>query len=369
MDEEVHHKYEVASTLYKEGRFEEALALFEELSRDIPDSKHVIYSRGSCLVALNRVPEARIYLDELSRHHGTTAKQLRQKLESKMRDKLRENVKAAKQPDHAQEARAAARAARRRKSTRKPLMIISGVVVVLLIVAGLAVLKKRQDAANQPVLPKGLVAEGDGADQYGEPVVFYPAASDRSFTLAMFYGPAASESTGKYSQLEAKAGDKLAANWSEMRSHGGKGLQLLRPGTEPIADTSRDQMTHTTVFPRQGTSLQPPFAGTQMEYFFPKPETTLKTLKEILGEPVATEQWHGHGKEVGLTGEVLWWGNIGVAANPGGEITHVLMRSLPEPRHDEPAADNTAGSPSEGAPAAPASGETAQTAPEGQPTQ
>jgi Flp pilus assembly protein TadD len=63
MDEEVHHKYEVASTLYKEGRFEEALALFEELSTELPDSKHVIYSRGSCLVSLNRVPEARFFYD------------------------------------------------------------------------------------------------------------------------------------------------------------------------------------------------------------------------------------------------------------------------------------------------------------------
>jgi hypothetical protein len=263
-----------------------------------------------------------------------------------MREKLKEGLQTAKQGEHGHAGKGGnARPVRRRKTSKKPLFIALACIGVIVLVFAMMVAKKRSDLANQPELPPGLTAAGDGADQYGEPVTFFPATTEHSFALALFYGPAASEATGKYSKLDGKAGDKIAANWSEMKSRADKGLALVRPGTEPIDGTTRNRLTHTSVFPRQGTSLLPPFAGSPVEFFFPKAEATIKVLKELLGEPETVEQWLGHGREVGLTGEVFWWGNTGVAANPQGELTHILVRTLPSPEPAKPEAETEAARP------------------------
>jgi thioredoxin-like negative regulator of GroEL len=65
-EEDLHHEYTIAVELYKSGEYTDALALMERISEVRPSSRHVMYTRALCLVALGRVGEARAVRDRLS---------------------------------------------------------------------------------------------------------------------------------------------------------------------------------------------------------------------------------------------------------------------------------------------------------------
>lgn len=63
--------------------------------------------------------------------------------------------------------------------------------------------------------------------------------------------------------------------------------------------------------------------------FTPGPLTDLKQVVSKFGEPANKQIWSDElTRQVGLDGIVCWWGEIGIAANESGKITHVLRRQV-----------------------------------------
>jgi len=63
------NKFGQADMLYKQGRFDEALALLDELDQAFPNSPNVMYPRARCLVEVGETNEALDILDDLATHH------------------------------------------------------------------------------------------------------------------------------------------------------------------------------------------------------------------------------------------------------------------------------------------------------------
>lgn len=61
--------------------------------------------------------------------------------------------------------------------------------------------------------------------------------------------------------------------------------------------------------------------------FTPGPVTDLKQVINKFGEPTSKQIWSEVvTRQIGLDGILCWWGEIGIAANDAGKITHVLRR-------------------------------------------
>ena len=90
-------------------------------------------------------------------------------------------------------------------------------------------------------------------------------------------------------------------------------------------------MLHIVLFPIQGTSVIDKTAIQDPLTFQPAALKSLKEIKAEFGEPSEQELWSFKiAQDLGLNGVVCWWGGVGVAANVGGSITHVLLRKEPE---------------------------------------
>ena len=63
------NKFGQADMLYQQGRFDEALALLEELDQAFPNSPNVMFPRARCLVEIGETNEALDLLEELALHH------------------------------------------------------------------------------------------------------------------------------------------------------------------------------------------------------------------------------------------------------------------------------------------------------------
>lgn len=62
---EAQQRYQLASTLYKSGKYSEALALLEEVAQVFPNHAEVAYSRALCLRKLGRLKEVQKICDHL----------------------------------------------------------------------------------------------------------------------------------------------------------------------------------------------------------------------------------------------------------------------------------------------------------------
>lgn len=60
------NKFGQADQLFQQGRFDEALALLDELDQAFPNSPNVMYPRARCLVEIGETNEAMDLLDELA---------------------------------------------------------------------------------------------------------------------------------------------------------------------------------------------------------------------------------------------------------------------------------------------------------------
>jgi thioredoxin-like negative regulator of GroEL len=63
------NKFGQADMLYQQGRFDEALALLEELDQAFPNSPNVMFPRARCLVEIGETNEALDLLEDLALHH------------------------------------------------------------------------------------------------------------------------------------------------------------------------------------------------------------------------------------------------------------------------------------------------------------
>lgn len=62
------NKFGQADMLFQQGRFDESLALLDELDQAFPNSPNVMYPRARCLVEIGETNEALDVLDEITTH-------------------------------------------------------------------------------------------------------------------------------------------------------------------------------------------------------------------------------------------------------------------------------------------------------------
>jgi thioredoxin-like negative regulator of GroEL len=63
------NKFGQADMLFQQGRFDESLALLDELDQAFPDSPNVMFPRARCLLEIGETNEALDILDSLALHH------------------------------------------------------------------------------------------------------------------------------------------------------------------------------------------------------------------------------------------------------------------------------------------------------------
>lgn len=63
------NKFGQADMLFQQGRYDESLALLDELDTAFPNSPNIMYPRARCLVEIGETNEALDILDELTSHY------------------------------------------------------------------------------------------------------------------------------------------------------------------------------------------------------------------------------------------------------------------------------------------------------------
>jgi len=63
------NKFGQANLLFQQGRFDESLAILDELDQAFPNSPNVMFPRARCLLEIGETNEALDVLDELALHH------------------------------------------------------------------------------------------------------------------------------------------------------------------------------------------------------------------------------------------------------------------------------------------------------------
>ena len=99
----------------------------------------------------------------------------------------------------------------------------------------------------------------------------------------------------------------------------------IRSMREITKQTELKDKLHSVLFTTRAVPLKK-FKGAF--HFTPGAMTTLQAVLDKYGPPAETEPYPGKTFRswVGLDGAVQWWGYLGIAASPKGEITHILIR-------------------------------------------
>lgn len=354
--------YLVATELHKEGRYEEALRLLDELQQDRPDSKHVLYYRGLCLVALGRLTEATAVCDRLSSHHSESGRRLTAKLSARIADRVQSENSHIRPADavhppapsihSSDEGHPEVRgvpstrhaSASEDFATESPSAVwkgylFAGILLVSLIVAIAAFVVHRNQVREGMEPPPLPIPEGSVPDKFLDVVSFYPAERDRPYEFVVFLTPwDGSMPSSEMGTADDCVGNALVAEWPQMERDAGRALHAIG-GAEPLGGTPRDRMVKTLVLPGTAQGFTGPVQGRQVKTFVPGRVTDLAAVVASCGKPTRVESWEANGRCVGIAGKVQWWGRVGVAVDNGaagetGTITHVLLREypLPEPK-------------------------------------
>lgn len=327
--EDLHHEYEIAMDLYNAGDYADALALLNRLARECLDSKHVMYGRGLCLIALGRVGEAQAIRDRLAGYKERVARQLLAKLNAKLHEKLHE----MERPGHKAKGRS-------RSGVSKPRSYRSTVAVIILVMvaalaAALVIYMQYVRTTSEDGLPKIDESKtpfaGTDPDQYVEAATFLPTGSrDTAFHFAVFLSPPTREvSNAPTDAQEDCAGGPAVGDWTTVKAKIKRALGMSNSSDEMLKGVPRNKLVCTVVLPRSDIALTGKLEGKPVETFAPGSVKDLPSVIQACGKPERTEVWTQSGPSAGLTGEIQWWGRLGLAADATGQISHVLLQAYP----------------------------------------
>ncbi len=330
--EDLHHEYEIAMDLYKDGDYADALALFNRIAHECPDSKHVMYGRGLCLVALERVVEAQAIRDRLAGHKEKVARQLLAKLDAKLREKLHEMERAG----HKAESRSRSSVS----SISKPRASRSTVAVIILAVvaalaATLVIYMRYESTTSEESLSEIRESEtpfaGTDPDQYVEAATFLPTGSrETTFRFVVFLSPPTRDmSNAPTDAQEDCVGGPAVGDWTTMKAKIKKALGMSNSSDEMLKGVPRNKLVCTVVLPRSDIALSGKLDGKHVETFAPGSMKDLAAVIQACGKPERTEVWTQSGLSAGITGEIQWWGRLGLTADATGQISHVLLQAYP----------------------------------------
>ena len=330
-EEDLHHEYTIAVELYKGGDYENALRLMERIAEVRPGSKHVMYTRALCLIALGRIGEARAIRDQLSGDKGGTAKKFTKNLDAKLREKQNELEKTAQRTSSKRISSISSISSA--QPYRSFAAIAIGVVVIAaVLIGGILAFRARgaSDAQASAMIEEATPFTGNGPDQYVEAPLFLPSGRDASYRFAIFLAPAPKDlsNTPANAREDSVAGPAVS-DWAAASVKLRKALGMSNGTDEPLNDMPRDTLLATAVMPRAGIPLSGKLANKSVETFAPGNAKDVKSVIDACGKPERSETWSGLGSCVGLTGEVQWWGRVGLAADAEGKISHVLLQAYP----------------------------------------
>ncbi len=332
-EEDVRREYDIAMELYKEGAYSESLVLLERLAKERPDSKHVMYSRGLCVLAMGRIEEGRAFRDQLMGLRSSSARQYADKLNAILKEKTREREKAAAK-DWAR-VKATSRTTETIEDAHgSPAKAIAIVLVILACVAGAAWFVFQQRHAPRPVSEEAKEMEsftsGTTPDRYLEVAAYYPSGTERSFRYAVVVAPAEGEvSNTATDDKDDCAGNPTVSDWPDVKARAKKALAMSNSSSEELRGVPRDKTVVTIVLPRMGLPLSKECDGMNIERFNPGGMKQIADVIAACGKPEREETWSQRGEAVALIGPTQWWGRVGLAADASGAITHVLIRAYP----------------------------------------
>lgn len=335
-EEDVRHEYDIAVELCNEGAYSEALVLLERLTKERPDSRHVMYSRGLCLLALGRLEEARAVRDKLSGYGGSSARQFTEKLDADLQERLQEREKALQKKQRRGRSKSkTTESLAERRGSRLKAVLITGFVIVAAILATVWVVSTQtkpespaESSEAGDATSQESFATGAAPDRYLEVADFYPTGTERSFRYAVFVTPADGEvpNTATDGQDDC-VGNPVVNNWPDVNARAKKALTMSNSSTEEIRGVPRNKTLCTIVLPKPGVPLSGKLEGKDIETFSPGGVTKLPDVIASCGKPDHEETWTQLAQYAGLSGKTHWWGRVGLAADDNGAITHVLIRA------------------------------------------
>lgn len=335
--DDAHRSYERATTLYKEGKLEEALDILEELSIEHSDSKHVMYSRGLCLIALGRMEEARALRDALGSHRGNTAKKLRATLDLRIKEKEKSKGKPHSKPsaDNLGKPGQTDESVSRPRSFRLKVIAATMMVAALAGAGGLWLLIQHNRAmmASRLQAPEDNMAQAvDSPDRRLELTTLFPAGTQRSFTVPLFVTPTQGVTATVNSERSQSVGAPVAANWDALHKDLTKAITLASAPSPEGSGLPLDKMVITAVVPRDLAQVSAALKERNAITFSPGKLADLAGVIAECGKADHAETWNRLSKEAGLEGTVYWWGSIGLAVDANEKVSHILLRSYPGDR-------------------------------------
>lgn len=319
--------YEHAKALYEDGKYLEAIQILDELAKDRPDSKHVMFTRGLCLVNLGQLKDAKVLCDRLMHLHGSGASQFVSKIELKMREKETELRKI--NPEYRVSSVATAGESAPKSGGNPILWLFVGAIIVVGVVAGIffATRSPSPTQGREAVVSQGATLHRASGDKYLEVSTFYPSGTEIGFQAIVVLAPQSGSSGAVEGQITDAVGGVVAANWDTVKKHSEEALALSGIHGESADGHDLSEMVRTVVFPKAGAAQT---AEVRTETFTPGPKTSLQDVVASCGSPEREEVWSLVSDGVNVTGKVNWWGRVGLAVDDGGTISHLLVRHSPK---------------------------------------
>jgi hypothetical protein len=321
-------QYQNAVELYHHGKWEESLRLLDELARDRPDSRHIIYYRALCMAALDRIEDANDRIVELSSFKDESSKELMQRLNSKLKPQLKafhkeQAIKKALKEMPLESDSHYEEPAKKGWHRYAFIAVIAVPCVLAAIIFSNLTEKQSEGTTNEPV------AAGPGSpDQFLEISSFLTSKMEKPLDFIVCMTPAGGITQRPDAELNANVGQHLLANWREMQPTLQTALRMASGSSDLLGGIPRSEMMTTLVLPRQDTPAGE-FQGVGIQTYRPGMATTLQSLTATVGEPDKNESWTGAARGAGIYGKTYWWRNVGVAVDGAGYITHVLLRGYP----------------------------------------
>ena len=311
---------------YKLGKFLDALELLDELARERPDSRHVLYSQGMCLAAVGHVDEARRVCEKLHQIKGHTAASLTFKLKARLEEIESKNRKPIRRTPRVM-VKGLLQMARQPKG-----LLLCGVLFASVILALAAFQGESGEDDQDPYRPVAYAAQpGEGKTAKGAYLDIpssYLAGKEEPVRYAIVFCPYP-EIGGRTNKLDDSIGNQAADKWAELRAQVEETLAMAVQ--QPAADqqTPQPALARIAVIPREGLALAGALRGRTVERYKPGESKTLRAMAIAAGPPDAIALWPQGIALTGIEGDICWWGRLGIATDDNGVITHLVILGLP----------------------------------------
>ena len=317
-----------AAVYYKLGKFMDALELLDELAVERPDSRHILYSQGMCLVAVGHIDAAREVCDKLQEFKGHTAASLTFKLKARLEDIENRNRKPPRRPP-AVIVKGLLRMARQPKG-----MLLCAILFTGSIFAAAALRGDPLEDGQTVYKPVAYAAQPLNAKQaegsYLDIPTSYLAGNEEPVRFPIVFCPYP-EAEGTTEKLDDAIGAQAAQNWPELRAQVEEALAMAVQQPEPDQEPPQEPLAlaRVAVIPREGLALAGGLRGKTVERFTPGEAKTLRALSVAAGPPDAIALWRDGIALTGIEGDICWWGRLGIATDDNGQITHLVIPGLP----------------------------------------